>query len=124
MMARMAHFAGMRGSALSATVGFLLFGIVAYVIWGLFASGGSEGEMEAAMAPAIEALDKYKAANGRYPDRVDALVPGLLAAAPLCPDGKKPIYFLDKNEFVIGCAVMMFDRRLYDSGAKKWKALD
>ena len=101
----------------------VIFGFVG----GLIAHHKS-GLVDSAFAPVIEALDRYKTANGRYPDKLDALVPTYLSALPTCPDSHRPGggYSPDpmSGEYSLGCYTFVFNKRVYDSRIKQWKSGD
>ena len=111
-----------------AVIAFFLIGIIAFVIIGVVTEGPKSSLVDTTFAPVIDALDKYKATNRRYPDKLDALLPAYLSALPSCPDSTKPgaAYFVDpkSGEYKLGCYTMLFTTRLYDSGAKRWETSD
>jgi hypothetical protein len=76
----------------------------------------------------IVALQEFKAVNGKYPDRLDQLVPKFLRKVP------RPKYTLDSSNtfdyFSSSSAVLMyrvlppFGRAIYRLEEKKWSYLD
>ena len=74
----------------------------------------------------IEALERYKAAKGIYPPKLDALVPEYLQALPVPREfGKVGYAPLDGGR---GCLVGYFTHRdfleEYDCGKKTWSSLE
>ncbi|MCX5855369.1 MAG: hypothetical protein NTZ24_12520 [Deltaproteobacteria bacterium] len=76
-------------------------------------------ECDTDLAPVIVALEKYKTANNRYPDKLEALIPTYLNALP------RTAYYVDESgEYTIGRYVFMFSKRLYSSRTKGWRNED
>ena len=84
--------------------------------------------IESSFNPVIGALERYKSANGSYPEKLEALVPEYLTELPCCPGSSKPGagYYLDgkSGDYVLGCYTFMFSKRLYNSQTKRWKSED
>ena len=83
--------------------------------------------VEANFTPVIVALEKYKTANGRYPDKLESLTPTYLDTIPSCPGSSKPgnvFYTSDSGEYTLCCYVFLFDKRWYNSSTKKWWTTD
>jgi hypothetical protein len=81
--------------------------------------------MESAAVPLIEALDRYRAANKSYPDKLANLVPTYLPDVPACnPQAANPgmAYYVDKvsGEYTLNCGIGMFTKRQYSSRTRKW----
>ncbi|MFI5363753.1 MAG: hypothetical protein ACHQ49_17470 [Elusimicrobiota bacterium] len=72
-----------------------------------------ENEVQRRFQPAIDALGRYNQAKGRYPDKLDSLLPGLLTEIPACPELPSPaadrsvIYDVgaDGKSFNLGCRI-------------------
>ena len=125
---------------------FILFTII------LVINISSKNEsIESSFNPVIVALEKYKTANNRYPDKLEALTPTYLDALPMAGyysrnSGKyiklealtstyldaltmtlpmAGYYYVDASgEYTIGRYVFMFDKRLYRSRTKRWRSED
>lgn len=117
-----------KGFGCLVAIGMLIAAVVIFGIIGSIFEGPKSNLVEMSLTPVIDALEKYKAANGRYPDKLDALVPTYLSPMPNCPDSSKPgaAYFLDaaSGEYVLGCYTTLFMKRLYSSRSKKWETSD
>lgn len=111
-----------------AVIAFFLVAIVVFGIVGSMIEGPKSSLVDTTFAPVIEALDKYKSTNGRYPDKLDALIPAHLSVLPSCPDSTKPgaAYYVDpkSGEYILGCYTFLFTKRLYNSRTKRWESSD
>jgi hypothetical protein len=78
----------------------------------------------------LAALDHYKSDHGRYPDRLDALVPRYLAKVPLAKVAigfNELHYFLseDGTEARLWYVVLApFGRRVYFTETRRWQYMD
>ena len=76
----------------------------------------------------IAALDNYKAQNGRFPDKLEELVPKFLPKIPLA---KINVYgsfryyvFAEDRHTLMYVVVPPFGRKLYNLEKKSWSQLD
>ncbi|MCX7168106.1 MAG: hypothetical protein NTV11_17775 [Rhodocyclales bacterium] len=76
----------------------------------------------------IAAVENYKAANGRYPDRLDQLVPQFIAVIPakaratFTDSGFR--YFAGESHTLMYVAMPPFGRRTYNFETKSWGFMD
>ncbi len=83
--------------------------------------------METTSVPLIEALDRYRAQNKSYPDKLEKLVPAYMQELPGCNSQKKRMaYTVDKDsgEYFLNCGLGMFNKRQYSSKTKGWETWD
>ena len=107
-------------------IGFLLAGIVFNVAWGIYGVYLAS-RMERESEPLIAALEKYRAQNGRYPEKLAELVPAQAGALPSCaPDGKRPLayYRRDDGGYSITCYTYVYLKHSYDSSTRTWSSWD
>ena len=111
-----------------AVIAFFLVAIVVFGIVGSMIEDPKSHLVDTTFAPVIEALDKYRGTNGRYPDKLDVLLPAHLSVLPSCPDSQKPgaAYYVDPKtgEYILGCYTFLFTKRLYSSHSKRWESSD
>jgi hypothetical protein len=72
----------------------------------------------------VQALSKFKAESGNYPDALDKLVPKFVPAASKCPDGAPMAYQLSGQEFTLSCQKVVFAMKpyTYSSASKAWSS--
>ena len=70
----------------------------------------------------IQALSKFKAESGNYPDSLDKLVPKFAPAISKCPGGEPMAYALAGAEYSLSCQKVVFATKpyTYDSKTKAW----
>jgi hypothetical protein len=90
-----------------------------------FQSEERRRHMETVAVPLIEALERYRAANKSYPDRLQSLVPAYLPELPGCnPRSASPgmAYYVEpkSGEYSLNCGIGMFAKRQYSSGTRGW----
>ena len=70
----------------------------------------------------IQALSKFKAEGGNYPDSLDKLVPKFVPAISKCPGGEPMAYALSGAEYTLSCQKVVFATKpyTYDSKTKAW----
>jgi hypothetical protein len=96
-----------------------------FVLFGYW-ERNNQAKVKTDFAPVIEALEKYKTANNRYPekDKLEALTPTYLDTLPSCPGSNKPgatYYFVTHSGgSMLGCRFYL-SPYLYSSDTKKWK---
>jgi hypothetical protein len=80
----------------------------------------NRAKVEADLAPVLVALEKYKTANNRYPEKLDALTPTYLDTLP------KTAYYVDASgEYTIGRYTSLLPtKHLYSSRTKAWRTTD
>lgn len=85
----------------------------------------STRRLEERTAPAIAALEKYKADNGNYPDRLEALTPKYLQSLPECKMLLSKMWYqkLDEEKgYRLICKTgVEWGYYAYDSNLKQWK---
>ena len=107
--------------------------IVLVIITGLLAIGYvaldryTEGEKNVLITETrgmnmVQALSKFKAESGNYPDSLDKLVPKHAAAVSKCPGGEPMAYKLAGAEYTLTCPKVVFATNpySYDSRTKAW----
>jgi hypothetical protein len=79
-------------------------------------------KLEASMEPLLAALGTYRVMVGSYPERLDQLLHGHLAALPECPNGRAPYYFRNRSAggYRILCVTFGFNKHAYDSQLNAW----
>ena len=70
----------------------------------------------------VQALSKFKADAGNYPDTLDKLVPKFVPAVSKCPGGEPMAYALTGVEYTLTCQKVVFASKpySYDSKTKAW----
>ena len=70
----------------------------------------------------VQALSKFKADAGNYPDALDKLVPKHAPAVSKCPGGEPMAYQLSGQEYTLTCPKVVFAMKPYgyDSRTKAW----
>jgi hypothetical protein len=92
-------------------------------------------EMKHVAPEVMTALDKYRAANGAYPDSLDKLVPTYLDRLPTCSAtssrrmgysaGSNPATGeMEPGEYQLYCPSFLFTREGYSSKTKQWYSWD
>jgi len=112
---------------------------VAGAIWiGLkehFVIGPVDESVQKNFAPLIGALENYSHANGRYPQKLDALIPSFVGQLPSCPKHSNPVlsdqtrYHVtdDGKRFWLTCDLginVYMVSMTYRSEIKKWNRWD
>ncbi|MFI5363527.1 MAG: hypothetical protein ACHQ49_16285 [Elusimicrobiota bacterium] len=93
-----------------------------------------ENEAQRILQPAIDALEKYNQANGRYPDKLDSLSPSYMKELPACPSVPSSGADLsiaygigsDAKSFYIGCNIGGVVHQLqtrYGSTMRMWERM-
>jgi hypothetical protein len=100
----------------------IILGIVAWVVVFPIVERRNTSRLESDQAPVISELEHYKVKNGKYPERLDALVPDYLAELPPCPISHKPGYAVDPKtgEYELFCPTFLFSVRTYTPSRKTW----
>jgi hypothetical protein len=85
--------------------------------------------IETAAVPLIEALERYRAANKSYPDRLQSLVPAYLPELPGCNPrsaSSRMAYYVERNsaDYTLNCGIGMFAKRQYSSKTGRWTTWD
>ncbi|MBI3936264.1 MAG: hypothetical protein HY323_04745 [Betaproteobacteria bacterium] len=79
------------------------------------------------VAPAIEALERFRGDAGAYPDSLKALVPKYLAALPNCPTQEgAPLGYLrfkDTTGYELTCPGLRSGKFRYQSQTGRWEAV-
>jgi len=104
-------------------IGGAIFGIGVWVVaFPIFERRNTE-RLEAEQAPLIAKLEQFKSKNGKYPDRLDALVPDYLSELPPCPISRRPAYVVDEKsgDYELICPTFVFSTRTYTPGTKTWR---
>jgi hypothetical protein len=70
----------------------------------------------------VQALSKFKAESGNYPDGLDKLVPKFAPAVSKCPGGEAMAYQLAGGEYTLTCPKVVFATKAYtyDSKTRAW----
>jgi hypothetical protein len=76
----------------------LLVGRVTPAAWQKVAEASHRDSADMRCSIVMLAAERYRKANGRWPDRIDDLVPRYLAKAPIDPYDGKPLRLLRTNE--------------------------
>ncbi len=84
--------------------------------------------VETKQAPVIEALERYKSENGKYPDNLELLTPEILKVLPGCMDsiGSTARYNFDPKDghYTLICHNFAFSNSVYSSRDNTWMVLD
>jgi type II secretory pathway pseudopilin PulG len=87
----------------------------------------TEGEKNVLIAESrgmnmVQALSKFKAEGGNYPDALDKLVPKFVPAVSKCPGGEPMAYAMAGAEYTLTCQKVVFASKpySYDSKTKAW----
>lgn len=102
----------------------LLACIAAFYTGGLIQHNQVEQSKKVA-EPVIAALEVYKTEHGRYPDQLQALVPGYLDAIPTLRLGPLRYYTYDEDQFILLFRGFAFLDAMYyssDTGTWVWDA--
>ena len=89
----------------------------------------AQNAMKAAAIPVMEALDRYRAANGSYPDSLERMVPTYLPELPNCsPSPPRPrmayVVSKDSGAYELHCYVSLFLKQRYSSKTRSWEVYD
>jgi hypothetical protein len=88
--------------------------------------------LEQAVAPMLDALERYRADRGAYPKQLEELIPAYLTHLPECQGGPgafdKPQYLLMDAKagdagppgFVVTCYTYVFNKHSYHSTSRQW----
>ena len=85
----------------------------------------SSGERNKAVAESrgtqvVQALSRFKLEAGKYPDKLDALVPKHISTLPTCPNGDAFAYAAAAGEYTLTCPKVGFKPYTYDSRNRTW----
>jgi len=120
---------------------FLVIAVLAAPVAGMIAYdriviGPVEAVVERDFTPVIAALDAYQAAKGRYPEKLDGLVPAYMKKLPACPRIESRLPMTGDTSYnpapggsayTLGCfvGIMVFPQdAMYFSETKTWGRLD
>jgi hypothetical protein len=104
-------------------IGGPVLGIVVWLVVFPIVERRNTSRLESDQAPLVSEFEHYKAKNGKYPERLDALVPDYLAELPQCPISHKPGYAFDPKtgDYELFCPTFLFSVRSYTPSTKAWR---
>jgi type II secretory pathway pseudopilin PulG len=85
-----------------------------------------DGERNKAVAESrgtqvVQALSRFKLESGKYPEKLDTLVPKHIATLPKCPNGDAFDYAAAAGEYTLTCPKVGFKPYVYDSRNRGWQ---
>lgn len=88
----------------------------------------TDGERNKAVAESrgtqvVQALSRFKLEAGKYPDKLDVLVPKHISSLPQCPNGESFNYSAAAGEYTLTCSKVAFKASpyMYDSRKRSWQ---
>jgi hypothetical protein len=71
----------------------------------------------------VQALSRFKLQAGKYPDKLEVLVPKQIGALPACPNGDPFNYAAAAGEYTLTCPNVGFNTSpyTYDSRLRTWQ---
>lgn len=75
----------------------------------------------------VRAADEHHRERGRYPEKLEELVPGYLSQLPPAPFGQKSapyVYFSDGREFTLSYPTGFKTAQRYESRTRRWASVD
>jgi hypothetical protein len=87
----------------------------------------SEGERSKAVAESrgtqvVQALSRFRLESGKYPEKLDTLVPKHIQSLPKCPNGDAFNYAPAGSEYTLTCPKVGLKPYTYDSRNRGWQS--
>jgi hypothetical protein len=103
--------------------------VAALVLVFVFHAKEREADMQAIQrdaAPLLAALERHKTEKGSYPKDLAPLIPGTIASAPACPEGKPAMAyrFEEPDGFELFCPTGWLLKFGYRSAVGKWETYE
>jgi hypothetical protein len=96
---------------------------IAYVALDLYSRGErNKAVAESRGAQVVQALSRFKLEAGKYPEKLDTLVPKHIQSLPKCPDGDAFNYGLAGAEYTLTCPKVGLKPYTYDSRNRGWQS--